>query len=373
MGDDKPKTIKGRGAQTRPPNRFEAVHVELDPQARLESELSGETPADVQAVAAGIDHKVETLYLPDNTQTIIAENDSPDVGFRYSVNPYRGCEHGCAYCYARPTHEYLGFDAGLDFETRIMVKHRAAALLREALARSSWKGELIAFSGNTDCYQPVERKLELTRQCLQVALECRQAVGIITKNALILRDLDVLAEMARLRLAHVNISVTTLDAGLARTMEPRTPTPEARLAAIARLTAAGVPVRALVAPVIPGLNDDELPAILKAVREAGAQAAGYVLLRLPLAVEPVFRDWLAKSLPLKQARVEGLVKSTREGTFYKSQFGSRMAGKGQYAEQIAATFRVFAKKHALDGPLTPALDFSQFRRPTPTSGQKQLF
>lgn len=364
---------KGRGAQCRPANRYEAVHFEPDPQLPITTNdvnrADGEECVDDDS---GPPH-VKTLFLPDQTKSIIAENDSPDVGFRYSANPYRGCEHGCAYCYARPSHEWLGFDTGIDFESKILVKHRAAELFREALAKPSWSGELVAFSGNTDCYQPAERQFQLTRGLLAVALEARQPIVMITKNALILRDLDLLGQMAAQRLVHVNISVTTLNAELARTMEPRTSTPLARLDTITKLTAAGVAVRVLVAPVIPGLNDEEIPALLKAAREAGAQAASYVLLRLPLTVEPVFRDWLSKSYPLKQIHIESLIRSTREGKLYKSGFGSRMAGRGSYAEQIAATFRLFARKYELDGSLTPALDGSQFRHPKPASGQMQLF
>ena len=273
MLPDKPTRPKGRAAHSSPPNRFEKVHVEPDYE-QLEHdeeflEALGTRP---------------TEFLPDTSQTIISENDSPDVPFRYSLNPYRGCEHGCAYCYARPTHEYFGLNAGLDFESKIFVKHRAPELFREFLARDRWQSELIAMSGVTDCYQPAERQFRLTRGCLEVALEARQPMGIITKNALVLRDLDLLGEMARLNLVHVHLSVTSLDEELARTMEPRTSRPAARLRAITALTAAGVPTSAMVAPVIPGLNDSEIPALLAALAAAGAIKAGYTLVRLPLAV-----------------------------------------------------------------------------------------
>jgi DNA repair photolyase len=310
--------------------------------------------------------------LPDASKSIIAENDSPDVGFRYSINPYRGCEHGCAYCYARPTHELLGMDAGLDFETKVLVKHQAAELLRAELARPSWSVETIAISGVTDCYQPAERRFRLTRGLLEVLLETRQPTGIITKNALVLRDLDLLEEMARRRLAHVTLSVTTLDAALARTMEPRTSSPSARLRAIAELSAAGVPTSVMIAPIVPGLTDREVPAILRAARDAGAQSAGYVLLRLPLAVQPVFMEWLARNYPTAKEKVESLVRDTRGGKLYQSQWGSRQRGSGPYADQVAQTFRVFARKYGLDRPL-PEYDRSQFRTPLPQQGQLRLF
>jgi DNA repair photolyase len=294
------------------------------------------------------------------------------VPFRYSLNPYRGCEHGCAYCYARPTHEYLGLNAGLDFESKIFVKHRAPELFREFLARDRWQSELIAMSGVTDCYQPAERRFRLTRACLEVALEARQPIGIITKNALVLRDLKLLIELARLNLVHVHLSVTSLDEDLARTMEPRTSRPAARLRAIESLAAAGVPASAMLAPVVPGLNDKEVPALLAAVAKAGAIKAGYTLVRLPLAVAPIFTDWLARTQPTRAARVEGLIRATRGGKLNSSQFGERMRGSGQIAEQIDQTFCVFARKYNLDGTM-PALDYSRFRPPPPISGQLRLF
>jgi DNA repair photolyase len=353
--------VIGRAAQTRPPNRFESTH-RLDDFEQLadDDELLSDR------------RTIPTQYLPDDAKTIIRENDSPDVPFRYSINPYRGCEHGCVYCYARPGHETLGMDAGLDFETKILVKHEAAALLRRELGRPAWDGEFIAMSGVTDCYQPIERKLKLTRACLEVMLEARQPVGIITKNVLMLRDLDLLAPMAKLGLIHVNLSITTLDGGLARRMEPRTATPAAKLRAIAALTAAGVPTRAMVAPIVPGLTDEHVPAVLQAAAAAGAKSAGFVMLRLPLAVLPIFQDWLGRNVPLKKDRVEALIRSTRGGRMSDPRWGSRLRGEGPYAEQIERTFKVFAKKYGLDGPLPP-LDSSRFRRPTDAAGQRSLF
>jgi DNA repair photolyase len=361
MSTHKPPRAVGRAAQTSPPNRFLATQLVRDDE-HLEHDV--DRAADRRVVS--------TEFLPDRTRTIISENDSPDVGFRYSINPYRGCEHGCAYCYARPTHELLGLNAGLDFETKILVKHQAAELLRAELGKPSWRGELIALSGVTDCYQPVERRLRLTRSLLEVMLEARQCVGIVTKNALVLRDLDLLTQLAQLRLAHVNVSVTTLDADLARAMEPRTSPPAARLDAIRQLAAAGVPVRAMLAPIVPGLNDHEIPSLLEAAAKAGAKAANYILLRLPLAVRPVFMAWLEENRPLKKELIESRIRSTREGEMNSSQFRVRMRGRGHYAEQIGRTFRVFAKKHGLDQPL-PELDTRQFRPPRPASGQQMLF
>ena len=275
---DRP-TAKGRGSQLNPPNRFGEPQPDLD---QIEDE---------EYLASLL--KRPTEYLPDHSKSIVTENDSPDVGFRYSINPYRGCSHGCSYCYARPTHEFLGLNAGLDFETKIFVKESAPDLFREFLAKESWKPEPIALSGVTDCYQPGERKFRLTRGCLEVAVEAQQPMSIITKNALVLRDLDLLQALAAAHLVHVHLSITTLDKNLARSMEPRTSTPRARLQAVRKLADAGVPVGVCVAPVIPGLNDSEIPAILAAAKEAGAGRAD-ILLRLPLTVAPVFREWLPK-------------------------------------------------------------------------------
>lgn len=279
---------------------------------------------------------------------------------------------GGSYCYARPTHEYLGLDAGLDFEAKILVKEDAPALLRVFLARPGWVPEPIVLSGVTDPYQPGERRFRLTRRCLEVAAEFKQPVSLITKNALILRDLDLLAGMAAESLVHVNLSVTTLDADLARSMEPRTSTPAARLRAIRSLSEAGVPVRVLVAPVIPGLNDAEIPAILAASKEAGARHAGYQLLRLPLSVAPVFLEWLGRAQPGRREKVEGRIRAMRGGRLNRSEFGRRMGGEGELARQIGELFRLFAKKHGLDGGLPPH-DCCRFRPPEPKSGQMWLF
>jgi len=348
------------GSRIDPPNRFERVRREPDFE-HLEWDEEYRRPTD---------RRVE--YLADASRSIVSENDSPDIPYRYSINPYRGCLHGCSYCYARPYHEFLGMNAGLDFETKIVVKHDAAALFREFLSHESWQPEEVVFSGVTDCYQPAERQFKLTRQCLAVAWECRLPVGIITKNALVARDLDLLTEMASRKLVHVSVSITTLDADLARRMEPRTSIPSARLRAIRMLADAGVPTRVMVAPIIPGLNDIEIPAILHAAREAGAISAAYVLLRLPLTVEPVFREWLHREAPLKAAKVEALIRKARGGRWNSAQWGERMVGTGEMAEQVRRLFQVFRKKAGLDGGM-PERDFSQFRHAVPPSGQLRLF
>ena len=317
-------------------------------------------------------NRPRTEYLPDASNSIVSENDSPDIPFRFSLNPYRGCAHGCSYCYARPTHEYLGLNAGLDFETKVLVKHDAPVLFREFLARPAWNPERIIFSGVTDCYQPVEQEFRLTRQCLGVALEARQPIGIITKNALILRDLDLLTEMAALRLVHVNVSITTLDASLARSMEPRTSSPSARLRTVRQLTDAGVPVRVMVAPIIPSLNDSEIPSILAAAAKAGAKGAGFVLLRLPLTVRPVFLEWLERTRPDCRSRIEAAIRSTRDGKLNSSDFGKRLKASGRISDQISQIFKTFVKRHGLDGQL-PSSDCQSFRPPKPRSGQLRLF
>lgn len=352
---------RGRGAHGNPPGRFglplrepELEHVEYD-EDYLQS--LRDTP---------------TEFFPDHSRSVVTENDSPDIPFRYSLNPYRGCEHGCTYCYARPTHEYLGLGAGLDFETKVLVKHDAPGLFRDFLARESWKPEPVLLSGVTDCYQPAERQFRLTRGCLEVAAETRQPISLITKNALVLRDLDLLRDLAADGLVHVNISVTTLDPGLARSMEPRTCTPAARLRTVKALSDAGVPVRVLVAPVIPGLTESEIPAILAAAKEAGAGAAGYQLLRLPLSVAPVFLEWLKRERPDSVRRIEGRVRDVRGGKLNNAEFGKRMVGTGEMAEQIQQVFRLFARRHGLDGGLSPH-DCTRFRPPASRSGQRWLF
>jgi DNA repair photolyase len=349
------------GASTDPPNRFLAVHQEPDfSHVDWDCEYLAEL------------HRRPVRLIDDTSRSIVSENHSPDIPFRYSLNPYRGCQHGCAYCYARNTHEFLGMNAGLDFETQIVVKRKAPALFEEFLADETWQPQEVVFSGVTDCYQPVERQLQLTRQCLEVASRCQLPVGIVTKNALVVRDLDVLRTMAIRNQVHVSVSITTLNPELARSMEPQTSTPAARLRAIELLSEAGIPVRVMTAPVIPGLNDSEIPQILEAARKAGATAAGYILLRLPLTVEPVFREWLQRTQGTSAAKIEGLIRNTRQGRLNNSDWSTRMRGQGEFADQIARMFRVFSRKFGYSSDLPP-LDFSGFSPPRPRTGQLRLF
>ena len=359
--DNEVPIAAGRGSNLRPLSRFEST------QKVLALDV-----VDLDAEDVEILRHPATEFVPDRSRSVVTENDSPDVGFRFSLNPYRGCEHGCSYCYARPTHEYLGYDAGLGFETKIVVKHDAPRLFRAFLARDSWRPEPIALSGVTDPYQPCEREFQLSRRCLEVAAEANQPMTLITKNALVLRDLDLLAPMAARGLVHVNVSITTLNPALGRVMEPRASAPAARLRAVRELAAAGVPVRVLMAPIIPGLTESEIPAILAAAKEAGAGAAGYILLRLPLAVGPVFLEWLGRNFPDRVARVEGRIRESRQGKLNDSEFGRRMHGTGEMAEQINQVFHVFAHRHGLDGPLPP-YNCSIFRPPPDARGQGRLF
>ncbi len=334
-----------RGALTQPTNRFVPTALERDPDF---------DPAE--------EPLPRTQFLPDHSLTALAYNDSPDIGFRASLNPYRGCEHGCVYCYARPTHEYLGFSSGLDFETRIMVKERAPELLRAELASSKWQPQVIAMSGVTDCYQPVERRLELTRRCLAVLAEFRNPVGIVTKNRLVTRDLDLLQELARYQAVVVYISLTTLDAELRRVMEPRTSPPAARLATITDLAQAGIPVGVLTAPMIPGLNDHELPHLLAAAANAGAQFAGYVTLRLPYQNKALFEQWLQEHYPLRKDKVLARIRAVRDGDLNSAEFGTRMRGTGLFADQIEQLFDVGCRKAGLNRAALP-LSTAAFRRP----------
>jgi DNA repair photolyase len=343
-----PPGPRGRGAADNPPNRFESVHLVAD---------AGSGP---QATS--------TELIADASRTIIARNDSPDVPFDASINPYRGCEHGCSYCYARPSHEYLGFSAGLDFETRIVVKYDAAALLRRQLTSPRWRPEVLAMSGVTDPYQPVERKLGITRACLEVLAEFRNPVAIVTKNELVTRDIDLLGELAGYDAATVMISVTTLDDEVAGAMEPRTSRPGRRLAAIERLVEAGIPCGVLVAPVVPGLNDHEIPSILSEAAARGASSAGYVLLRLPGVVEPIFDDWLRRAFPGRRSKILERLRDLRNGRLNDSRTGVRMRGEGQYAHQISAMFRTGARRAGLNRRGTE-LSTAAFRRP----GQLDLF
>lgn len=352
----KPIPIDGRGTRANPENRYEQIHVEADSD-RDTDEPSSEEP---------------TIFYRDSSKSVLAKNDSPDLGFTYSLNPYRGCEHGCVYCYARPTHEYLSFNAGLDFERRIMVKDDAPALLRQTLLSPKWQPQVVCLSGNTDCYQPVERRLRLTRRCLEVFREFRNPVGIITKSALVTRDIDVLADLAAVGAAHVTVSITSLDADLARRMEPRAATPERRLDAIAALSAAAIPVSVNVAPIVPGLNDSEIPVILERAAAAGAQGAAWIMVRLPKPVDQLFEEWLVRNFPDRCQRVLRRIRECRDGRISDSRFGHRMRGEGVYAEQIAALFRTAARRAGLDRPL-PSLSTAAFRRPPQAGEQLPLY
>jgi DNA repair photolyase len=344
---------RGRGATVNPPNRFEALHYESDGECDFD---------DGQ-------RNTETRFFLDPSQSIISYNDSPDLGFDSSLNPYRGCEHGCAYCYARPTHEYLGFSAGLDFETRILVKTKAADLLRSELGRKTWKPQCLVLSGVTDAYQPIERKLKITRQCLRVLADFRNPTSIVTKNHLVTRDRDYLRELADFDACGVTISVTSLDSDLARILEPRASLPSYRLEAVAALREAGIPVGVNVAPIIPGLNDHEMPNILKAAASAGAQFAAYTVIRLPLTVAPVFVAWLEAHFPERKEKILGRIRSMRGGKLNRSTFGSRMRGEGPVAEEIRQLFQVSRHRFGLDRARIE-LSTSAFRRVTP--GQPEL-
>ena len=314
----------------------------------------------------------QTLYLRDSTRTIIATNDSPDVMIEASINPYRGCEHGCVYCFARPTHEYFGLSAGLDFETKIFVKLDAPQLLRAELMHKKWDIRPISISGVTDCYQPIERKLQITRRCLQVLLEFGNPCGIITKSHLITRDVDVLREMAAKNLVGAILSITTLDTDLQRVLEPRASTPARRLAAVEVLAKAGVPVGVMTAPIIPGLTDHEMPALLKAAADAGASFAGYVPLRLPWALAPMFEQWLAQHFPDRKDKVLNRIRQIRGGKLNDSYFGSRMTGEGPMAEHLRAVFEMGKKRAGITGSF-PELSKEHFRRPLRANEQMALW
>ncbi|HEY0782594.1 MAG TPA: PA0069 family radical SAM protein [Thermoanaerobaculia bacterium] len=341
MSRPSPSAPRGRAAAANPTNRFERIAVELE--------------------EPGPD-RVATELLRDGSRSILARNDSPDVGFDVSVNPYRGCEHGCIYCYARPTHEYLGFSAGLDFESRILVKEDAPQLLRRELMSPNWRPQTVAMSGVTDPYQPVERKLEITRRCLAVLAELRNPVGLITKNELVTRDLDLLGELASHDAVAVFLSITSLDPEVARRMEPRASHPRDRLKAIASLAAAGIPVGVNVAPVVPAITDHEVPRILEAAAEAGARYAGFTVLRLPGAVAGLFEGWLDEHFPDRKEKVLSRVREMRGGKLNEARFGHRMRGDGLFAEQIRTVFQTFKKKYGYAAGY-PKLSTAAFRRP----------
>ncbi|MCZ6782107.1 MAG: PA0069 family radical SAM protein [Proteobacteria bacterium] len=350
------QAIKGRGAAENPPNRFERLVYETDGEEYLDGGF-GDPDEDRTA-------RPRTVYYRDPARTVLAGNQSPDVPFATSLNPYRGCLHGCVYCYARPTHEYLGFSAGLDFETKILVKENAPELLRRELSAVKWKPQVVALSGVTDPYQPIERKLEITRRCVEVFAEFRNPVGVVTKNALVARDTDLFVELAAHEAVAVHVSITTLDPQLMRRMEPRTSHPSQRLEAIRRLAAAGVPVGVMAAPIIPGLNDHEIPAILEAAAEAGASFAAHILLRLPYGVKDLFAAWLERHYPDRAKKVLNRIQEVRggQGRLNDARFGSRMRGEGLYAAHVHKLFEVACRRAGLDGP-HPVLSTDSFQKP----------
>ncbi len=352
---------RGRGTVESPPNRFERLSVESDEGAW--EEIAKVDP-DFEP------RRVRTEFLHDDSRSLITSNDSPDLGFTHSLNPYRGCEHGCAYCYARPYHEYLGYNAGIDFESRILVKKRAPELLAEELSRKSWVPTTLACSGVTDCYQPVERELEITRRCLAVLADFRNPVGLITKNALVARDLDLLGQLAAHHAVSVTLSLTTLDPKLASLLEPRASRPQARLETLKTLSGAGIPVGVSVAPIIPGLNDHEIPALLEAAAAHGASSASGTVLRLPHAVKDVFSAWLDRFEPGRKELILGRVAELRGGKLNDSAFGRRMTGAGPLAEQTGRLLEVARRRAGLDRP-RPPLSTAAFRRRMP--GQLELF
>ena len=358
---------KGRGARANPTGRFEKRQVEPDLDALAESLLNADSEGQEEwtrpanPAPARIEPS-QTQAIPDPSRTAITTNKSPDIPFAASLNPYRGCEHGCAYCYARPTHEYLGYSAGLDFETKVLVKEHAPELLRRELSARRWKPQVVALSGVTDAYQPLERRLEITRRCLEVFVSFRNPISIVTKSALVTRDIDLLRELAEVQAVSVALSVTTLNPELQRVLEPRASSARERLRAIEKLAEAGIPTGIMVAPILPGLTDSETPALLEAAASAGASWAGHVVLRLPHGVLELFDDWLLTHRPLRRKKVLSRLESLRGGRLNDPRFGTRMRGEGRFAAQIADLFRISSRRHGLDQP-SPTLSTASFRKP----------
>ena len=351
MPDSHPKIkMRGRGALDNPQARFEKVDIVYEPEDE----------------ASQLPDHLQTQVFKDTSRTVISYNDSPDVGMEATLNVYRGCEHGCIYCFARPYHEYLGFSSGLDFETKIFAKLDAPELLRKALSHKNWEPKVVTMSAITDAYQPLERKLEITRNCLKVFAEFKNPVSIITKNYLVTRDIDILSELAKDNLVSINFSITSLDRKIARTMEPRASTPPLRLKGVKELSAAGIPVNVMMAPIIPGLTDHEIPKLLEAVAEAGAHSAAYVMLRLPYAVKHLFEGWLEEHFPLRKDKVLNRLRSMRNGKLYDAKWGTRMRGEGFYADQTAALFKASRKRFGLNNSIE--LTTEHFRN----AGQKQM-
>ena len=352
MNDQKPKIYKGRGARNNPANRFYSQHSEAVDDGWYQEEVPDSIATEVRS---------------ETVKTIISRNRSPDVPFDKSINPYRGCEHGCIYCFARPTHAYWDMSPGLDFETRIISKPNAAELLEKEITHPKYQCKPIALGVNTDAYQPVEKQLKITRSILEVLQAYKHPFTLITKGTLILRDLDIISDMASEDMCSVAVSLTTLDAKLKRIMEPRASSPKSRLRIIKELTCAGVPTTVLMAPVIPFINDAEIESIVAAAKDAGARRVGYVFIRLPLEIEELFTDWLAAHFPDRANHVMNIIRSTRGGKAYQSAFGKRMVGEGPIADLIKQRFKVFERKAGLDKEVDRVLDCSKF-----TGGSRQL-
>ena len=352
-----PQLERGRGAKVNPAPRFEQ-------NQRSYLDDGWESLAELP--------RLKTEIFTETPKTIISRNTSPDISFDRSINPYRGCEHGCVYCYARPSHAYMGLSPGLDFESKLFIKPNAAALLREELTATTYKPSTIALGANTDPYQPIERDYRITRQVIEVLQEFKHPFGIVTKSASVLRDLDILTEMAKLGLVKVAVSITTLDARLARSMEPRASTPMKRLSALDILSKAGIPTVVMMGPIIPGLNDSEIENILKAARNVGVREAGYTMLRLPLEVKDIFKDWLEKEFPDRAAKVMSLVKSVRGGAENDPNFGTRMSGTGPYAWTIGRRFQLTAQRLDLNANRVK-LRTDLFARPPQKGEQMAMF
>jgi DNA repair photolyase len=350
-----PRLLKGRGARSNASSRYD-----MEKRVRFDDGWDRDDNHEPPPL--------RTEIIRDATRTIITKNDSPDISFDRSINPYRGCEHGCIYCFARPTHAYLGLSPGLDFESKILIKPDAAKLLEAELRKPGYRPQVIAMGTNTDPYQPLERDLRITRSILQVLAEFKHPVGIVTKSATVTRDIDILAPMAAEGLARVAVSITTLDKKLARSMEPRAATPLRRLETIRALTSAGIPVTVMSAPIIPALNDDEMESILTAAAEAGATQAGYTLVRLPLEIKDLFREWLEAHEPDRGRHVMSLIRSMRGGKDYDATWGKRMTGSGPYARMIAQRFAIATRRLGLNKDRVP-LDTTKFRHP-PRSGDQ---
>lgn len=351
-----PAALKGRGTSLNPKNRFEAASLEVFDDG-WEHEEEGQKP--------------RTSLIRESTRRIITRNDSPDIAFKSSINPYRGCEHGCIYCFARPSHAYLGYSAGLDFETKIIFKPEAARLLEKELSHPNYKPEVIVLGSNTDPYQPAERSLGLTRSLLEVLERFHHPVGIITKSAAVLRDTDILSCLSAKGLVRVHISITTLNPALARAMEPRASAPRQRLAAISALAQAGVPVGVMASPLIPGLNDPELETILEQAAQAGATSAAAILLRLPYELSSLFTDWLQQFMPERATHILSLIRQTRAGALNNAEFHNRFQGSGPYASLLMQRFQKTVKRLGLSTAEIP-LNLTQFRVPGRISAGSQM-